>query len=111
MRIRRIITLVAVLAVATALFASAALGVTKSVGVKKSGNKWLFTPSALTIKKGDRVKWSWSGNTPHNVSGPGFTSTTANKATYKRRFTRKGTFRVICTIHAKKGQKMTIKVT
>jgi plastocyanin len=111
MRTRRITTLVAVVAVATALPASAALGVTKSVGVKKSGSKWLFTPSALTIKKGDRVKWSWSGKAPHNVSGPGFTSTTATKATYKRRFTRKGTFRVICTIHAKKGQKMTIKVT
>jgi plastocyanin len=111
MRTRRIITLVALFAVATAMLASAALGVTKSVGVKKSGSKWHFTPSALTIKKGDTVKWSWNGNTPHNVSGPGFTSTTATKATYKRRFTKKGTFRVICTIHAKKGQKMTIKVT
>jgi plastocyanin len=111
MRTRRIITLVAVFAVATALMASAALGVTKNVGVKKSGKKWLFTPSALTIKKGDTVKWSWSGKTPHNVSGQGFTSTTATKATYKHRFTKKGSFRVICTIHAKKGQKMTIKVT
>jgi plastocyanin len=111
MRTRRIITLLAVLAVATALVASAALGATKNVGVKKSGKKWLFTPSALTIKKGDSVKWSWSGKTPHNVSGPGFTSTTATKATYKRRFTKKGSFRVVCTIHVKKGQKMTIKVT
>jgi plastocyanin len=111
MRTRRIITLFAVFAVTMGLVASAAIGVTKNVGVKKSGSKWLFTPSALTIKKGDSVKWSWSGKVPHNVSGPGFTSTTANKATYKRRFTRKGTFRVICTIHAKKGQKMTVKVT
>jgi plastocyanin len=111
MRIRRIITLVAVLAVTMGFLASAALGVTKNVGVKKSGSKWLFTPSALTIKKGDSVKWSWSGKAPHNVSGPGFTSTTATKATYKRRFNKKGTFRVVCTIHAKKGQKMTVKVT
>jgi plastocyanin len=110
MRTRRIITFVAVFAVATALLASAAFGVTESVGVKKSGKKWLFTPSAVTIKKGDSVKWSWSGKVPHNVSGPGFTSTTATKATYKRRFTKKGTFRVVCTIHAKKGQKMTITV-
>lgn len=111
MRIRRIITLVAVFALATALLAGTALGVTKSVGVKKSGSKWLFTPSALTIKKGDTVKWSWSGNTPHNVTGPSFNSTTATKETYKHRFTKKGTFRVICTIHATKGQKMRIKVT
>jgi plastocyanin len=111
MRTSRIITLVAVVALATALLAGAALGVTKNVGVKKSGSKWHFTPSALTIKKGDTVKWSWSGNTPHNVTGPGFSSTTGTKETYKHRFTKKGTFRVICTIHVKKGQKMKIKVT
>jgi plastocyanin len=111
MRTRRIVTLVALFAVATALLASAALGVTKSVGVKKSGSKWHFTPSSLTIKKSDTVKWSWSGKTPHNVSGKGFTSKTATKLTFKHRFTKKGTFRVICTIHVAKGQQMTIKVT
>ena len=111
MRIRRVITFLAVFATATALVVGAALGDTKSVGVKKSGSKWHFTPSSLTIKKGDTVKWSWSGNTPHNVTGPGFSSTTGTKETYKHRFTKKGTFRVICTIHVKKGQKMKIKVT
>jgi plastocyanin len=64
---------VAILVIGLAvLSATAALAATKPVGVTKSGTKYKFNPATLSIKKGDTVKWSWSGSVPHNVSGPGF---------------------------------------
>jgi plastocyanin len=108
-RIRPTIALVLALAL-VALTATAALAATKSVGVKKSGSKYSFTASTLRIKKGDSVKWSWSGSVPHNVKGPGFTSKTGTKVTFSRKFTKAGTFKVVCTLHKALGQKMTIVV-
>ena len=104
-------TLVALLAAAlVVLSATAALAATKSVGVAKSGTKYKFTPATLSIKKGDTVKWSWSGSVPHNVKGPGFNSKTGTKVTFSRKFTKAGTFRVVCTLHQALGQRMTIVV-
>jgi len=99
-----------VLAVLLAASATLALAATRSVGVRKSGSRYLFTPSTLSIRRGDTVKWSWRGSVPHNVTGPGFHSRTAPRLTYSRRFTRAGTYRVRCTIHAALGQRMTIRV-
>jgi len=92
------------------LSATAALAATKSVGVAKSGTKYKFTPATLRIAKGDTVKWSWSGSVPHNVSGPGFKSKTAAKVTFSRKFTKAGTYKVVCTLHQALGQRMTIVV-
>ncbi|MEA2321993.1 MAG: hypothetical protein QOD81_1843 [Solirubrobacteraceae bacterium] len=99
--------LVALLVVAVAASAVAA---TKSVSVRKVGSGFRFAPASLSIKKGDTVRWSWRGSVPHNVKGPGFQSKTAPKLTYSRRFTRAGTYRVVCTIHQSLGQRMTITV-
>jgi plastocyanin len=102
-----ILTLAIAAVTATATIAFAA---TSNVGVKKSGSKYLWTPSSLNIKKGDTVKWSWSGKVPHNVTGKGFKSATKNKLTFTHTFTKAGTYTVVCTIHQALGQKMTIKV-
>ena len=100
-----------VAALALALTATVAFGATKSVGVKKQGSKYKWSVSTLRIKKGDTVKWSWSGSVPHNVTGPGFHSKTSNKLTYSRKFTRAGSYKVVCTIHQALGQKMTVVVS
>jgi plastocyanin len=108
----RRIPLVAALVVALfALTASFAFAATKSVGVKQSGSKYSFTPSTLNIKKGDTVKWSWSGSVPHNVSGKGFKSKSGTKVTFSHKFTSAGTFTVVCTFHKALGQTMKIKVS
>jgi plastocyanin len=111
MRHARIILTALLVVALVVLSATAALAATKSVGVKKSGTKYSFTPATLRIKKGDTVKWSWSGSTPHNVKGPGFTSKTATKVTFSHKFTSAGRFKVVCTLHQALGQRMTVVVS
>ena len=106
----RIALVAIVLAVLVGASATVALAATKNVGVRKSGTHYLFSPRTLTIRRGDTVRWSWRGSVPHNVTGPGFHSRTAPRLTFSRRFTRAGTYRIRCTIHAALGQRMTIRV-
>jgi plastocyanin len=94
-----------------ALTATVALGATKSVGVKKSGTKFKFSVATLRVKTGDTVKWSWSGNVPHNVSGKGVKSKTGTNVTYSHKFSKAGTYPVVCTIHQAAGQKMKVIVS
>jgi plastocyanin len=106
----RVAIVAIVISAVLAAGAAVALAATSNVGVRKRGTRYLFTPSTLTIRRGDTVRWSWRGTVPHNVTGPGFHSRTATRLTFSRRFTRAGTFRVRCTIHAALGQRMTIRV-
>lgn len=106
---RKLITLMVVAALAVGLTVSAtvAFAATKKVGVK--GLK--FTPKTLKVKRGTTVRWSWSGSVPHNVSGKGFKSKTAGKVTFSKRFTKKGTYRYVCTLHKAAGMTGVIKVS
>ena len=106
----RLSLIAAIVLVAVAVAATMAMAATRSVSVRKSGSKYLFSPSSLSISRGDTVRWSWRGSVPHNVAGPGFRSRTASRLTYSRTFRRAGTFRVICQIHVGLGQRMTIRV-
>ncbi|MBA3865353.1 MAG: cupredoxin domain-containing protein [Solirubrobacterales bacterium] len=86
-------------------------------------NDFYFGPGAITVKKGESVKWIWSSlNTyPHDVhlkQGPSglkkkasySTKTTAvTKATWKDTFTTPGTYKFICTIHPTE-MKLTVTV-
>ena len=110
MRPVSILKVVLIVALAVTLAVSVAAAATRNVGVKHKGNKWSFTPSTLTIKKGSTVKWKWSGKTFHNVTSSGFHSKTSAKLTFSHKFTKAGTYKVECTIHQSLGQKMTIKV-
>jgi plastocyanin len=104
-------TVISVLvAVAVVVTATVAMAATRSVSVRKSGDRYLFSPRTLSISRGDTVRWSWRGSVPHNVTGRGFRSRTANRLTYSHTFRRAGTFRVICQIHVGAGQRMTISV-
>jgi plastocyanin len=110
MRRSTMLTMTALILIGIMALAGVALAATKSVGVKKAGTRWHFTTSNLTIKRGDTVRWSWSGKTAHNVAGPGFVSKTGTKVTFSHRFTKKGTFKVVCQIHQGLGQRMNVIV-
>ena len=106
---RKLISLMVVAALTAALVLSAvAFGATKKVGVRGLS----FTPKTLKVKRGTIVKWSWSGSVPHNVSGKGFKSgAPKGKVTYSHKFTKKGTYKYVCTIHKAAGMIGTIKVS
>jgi plastocyanin len=111
---RILVTLTAVAALAAASLAIAAAGGaapargTKTVRLTFANR---FSPKTVTIRKGSRVKWVWSGGF-HNVRGKGFKSkTTATRgATYRHIYRRTGSFTVVCTIHQALGMKMKVKV-
>src|SRR4051794_16204051 len=92
---------VVVAAVAAPAVPAAHAGATKAVAVKNNS----FSPTAVNIKKGDRVVWKWTqGGVPHNVtpaSGGAGSATSAKKGfTFSKAFTKAGTFRYVCTIHS-----------
>jgi plastocyanin len=69
-----------------------------------------FTPASVTIRKGGTVTWTWrDGDIPHDVVGSGFRSQVVAKGTFKHKFTKAGTFRYVCSIHAKMRGKVTVR--
>jgi plastocyanin len=107
--VRKLVSLLAVAALSVGLvLSSVAFGATKKVGVKGL----TFSPKTASIKKGGTVKWSWkTGGVPHNVVGKGFKSKTAATVSFSKRFTKKGTYRYVCTIHKAQGMRGTVKVS
>jgi plastocyanin len=67
---------------------------------------YAFSPGTVTVKKGGKVSWSWSGSAPHNVtfSKLGLTSGDETTGSFKHKFKKKGTFKYTCTIHGFKGK-------
>ena len=109
---RLIALLVAIAAVAAAYVAMPAFAATKSV---KVGPQINFGPKKLSLKRGDTVKFVWTGKLPHNVRisrGPqkGTISKVKTKGTASRRFTKAGTYTIVCDVHAP-TMKMTVKVS
>jgi plastocyanin len=106
---KKLIAAGAATAVAAGALAIPALAATKTVQVKD--NK--FVANRITVSKGTTVKWVWRGKAPHNVKvtkGPvKFGSKTQVKGTFAKRLTKKGTYSIVCTIHAP-GMKMTVTV-
>lgn len=73
-----------------------------------------FSPTSLTVKKGTTVKWFWDKTmTQHDVTvrkGPTkFHSHLMQKGSFTKKFTRKGTYKIVCTIH-ESFMTMTVKV-
>jgi plastocyanin len=107
---RKLVALAVVVALtAIAVTVVPAYAATKNVTV---GNNF-FSPKSLSVKKGTKVTFKWKGGVPHNVtpsSGRGGSKTSRKKGfTYSKTFSKKGTFKYICTIHP--GQmKITVKV-
>jgi plastocyanin len=96
---KRLIALLAVAAAAAAL-AVPAFAATRTVNV---GPRFRFGPQALTIHRGDSIRFVWRGRLFHDVvrrRGPAFRNIgLRRRGTFVRRFTRRGTYLLICRIH------------
>ncbi len=110
---KRLIAVLAAAAVTAAAFlAIPAFGATRSVSLRDN----VFSPRTLNARSGDTIRFVWRGDNPHNIrttSRPRGASriTVAPKrsGTYRKRLTRRGTYRLLCTIHAP-SMRMTIRV-
>ena len=71
-----------------------------------------FHPGALTINRGDSVRWLWrdGGETEHDVTFHGFHSRKMTSGSYTVRFTHSGTFNYRCTVHESEGMRGKIVV-
>ena len=63
-----------------------------------------YSERRVVIERGDRVRWTWrDGDTPHDVrssGSPRFRSSSLKETgTHVVRFTRRGTYRYVCSIH------------
>jgi plastocyanin len=70
-------------------------------------------PHTIAVSKGTTVRWNWKGMHDHNVvvqKGPKhFQSGLKSSGHFAKKLTKKGTYKIICSIHAP-NMRMTIKV-
>ena len=97
-------SLIALIVVALAgTLASQAFGATRTV---RLGDDWFVRdgrPTTVTVQRGDTVRWRWTGRNPHNVQvqrGPAsFRSPVKRSGTYSKTLRKRGTYRIVCSIH------------
>jgi plastocyanin len=97
----------------TLLVAAPALSKRKTVEVDDNYFVSEGKPKTVTVKVDDTVVWEWEGRNPHNVTvtkGPvKFKSKDKTSGTYRKKVTKAGTYKILCTIHAP-DMRMTLKV-
>ena len=105
---RLIAVLVAVAVAGAALMAIPAFGATKSISLRDN----FFSPKSVSVKRNTTVRFVWRGRAPHNVTvrrGPvRFRTSTKSKGPFRTKMTRRGTYRIVCTIHP--GMNLTLRV-
>jgi plastocyanin len=113
--VRKLLVLVVLAAVAVlaAVFATSAPSATR-VNV---GDNYFVRPSGVptvTVSKGTKVRWVWTGNDLHNVKvkrGPArFSSPAQTSGSYVKRMRKRGTYTIVCTVHGGSDQKMKLVV-
>jgi plastocyanin len=75
--------------------------------VRRVSGTWVgdyrFGNQRVTVRRGTRFTWRFIGTVTHDVtlaSGPvGFASPSQRSGTYSFRFTRRGTYRLFCSLH------------
>jgi plastocyanin len=106
----RIVPLALILALLAAAPAAAA---TRNVKVGDDYYVRSGSPPTVTVTKGTTVKWNWTGRRQHNVvvrSGPAtFQSALKRSGSYSRKMRRRGTYKIVCSIH-QPDMAMTLKV-
>jgi plastocyanin len=110
---RRLLPVVLLAALAaTLLVAVPAVSKRRSVEVDDNYFVRQGSPPTVRVMRNDTVVWVWEGSNPHNVtvtSGPArFNSRTQSSGTYRRKVTRRGSYRIVCTIHP--GMAMRLRV-
>jgi plastocyanin len=97
----------------TAVAAAPATAATRTVRV---GDDWYVREGpapTVTVAKGTVVRWRWTGRDDHNVvvqRGPRrFRSDLKDSGTYRKKLRRRGTYRIVCSIH-QPDMRMTLKV-
>jgi plastocyanin len=70
-------------------------------------------PATITVKKGTKVTWNWSGKSMHNVDaskGPRhFRSSIKKRGSFSKILTKPGTYTIFCDVHAP-SMRMKIRV-
>ena len=88
---KRLIT--AVVAIALVIAVVPAFAATKRVNVDDN----FFSPKTVTLKKGDKIRFVWTGEAPHNVKGAGINIGVRRSGSRTVTVRRAGKF--VCTIH------------
>ena len=105
---RRTTTLiVATCALLVAASGSVPLASSATVVQAGSGGRNVFLPNSVTVSKGSRVTWKFSGY--HNVQGKGWKSPFKSSGTWGRVFATKGTFNYRCIIHPGMSGKVIVR--
>jgi plastocyanin len=90
-------------------FVAHGFAATRYVSVKDD----YFTPRAVSISKYTTLRWIWRGRGRHNVvvdRGPaGFRSSIKRTGGFSHTFTKRGTYRIVCTVHP--DMTMTVRVS
>ena len=102
------------IAAASALLATQALAATRSV---KIGDDYFVrkgSVATVTVKKGTKVTWRWTGKNLHNVTvkkGPAkFRSSYKSSGSFSKTLRSTGTYTIVCSIH-QPDMTMRLKVT
>ena len=101
---RRLIAILVVTSVLVGAGATTTGAATRGVGVADN----FFSPSSLTIRKGDRIRFSWRGRNTHNVRGAGVRCPFQRSGRCTRSFRKRGRFTLVCDVHA--GMRMRLRV-
>jgi plastocyanin len=109
---RKLLPLVLLAALAGTLLAAVpALSKRRTVEVDDNYFVRQGSPPTVRVNRNDTIVWEWEGRNPHNVtvtSGPvRFKSRTQSSGSYRKKVTRAGSYRIVCTVHA--GMRMTLK--
>jgi plastocyanin len=104
------LTLIAALC---AVFATQALAAGRTVKVGDDFFVRKGSPPTVTVKKGTKVTWKWTGKDMHDVvvtKGPRkFSTSYKTKGTFTKKLTKAGTYTIVCSIH-QPDMKMKLKV-
>jgi plastocyanin len=102
----------ALVAALLAVAGTQAIAATKKVKVGDNYFVHRGKPSTVSVHRGAKVTWRFAGASTHNVTvvrGPQkFRSGNRSHGTFAHKFTKRGTYKIVCTIHS--GMRMTVKV-
>jgi plastocyanin len=112
----RILTASAALTTAVVVAVVAAGGTEAASTTTVKVDDFHFSPKSVTVKRGSTVKFVWVGKANHDVESirapkhvGEFASKVMSKGSYTRKFRKRGTYKIDCSLHASIMQ-MTVRV-